>query len=856
MVRSKQWVLLGAPSAEKTALCKRLAEIFSLSYVSVDSEDLSVDTDALLAQLKQTQTDWILDSFPQTLDQATALKQDVNARPNLVFALRTAPAEEALEKIVKVFSCPVIYLDNLELDDDSLQAAIEDARKDPEWIDRLQAVPCLASDPSALLDISSVARKLPLERQTSAVTLLASLLRGEPRAFVADDTTSTMHAVDIYTRVEKPTQGVIAMNLAPELRAMLPFVEKLPPQALVTMAPLAHEIVQESRSGAITPATAVKVHQAFFQLSEKDRAQLVRVLPPEEKELATHVVEATEGLSPRGVETVVQLMLQTHDSQQQQQLPPRPNDYGTAPLLVFLSTEVVGTIASAREQPPHLPPDSVMTTLALAATKAHGRRLFRWVQSAPTSLRVLTFLSSALLLVTSIVALVLDLLSGQIAAVVVNAWIVFFALLLVSLEVKITAVEMHVSTAITAHFPLVATASGRGCFLLFVATLAVSLVAKASWQNALLCGAGVVAAVVALWSITLSSVASHQFNLLRTRIESLSELEKIFEQVVDDNDAANELDIDGLSRLCLHLKWPIDAAFLDTILRDLDLDNTNGVSLSDLQIWWSQTQIDTSVVRRAALSAGRTLIFVLLVDPNEHESRDQAAVRAEIGQLASGSPSFHNGRRRQCRHAANSVHPHVHALSPDGIERSLGEATINVVVNLWLIVFGLLVVVLETPPSWLHLVMQLKLFMTEHFARFLDSIFGRALFYFFAGTVTISTYTADHLLPLFSGSALVLLSLVNSIVGKQAKAAFLALARTVNVSAIARIFADGDLDRDGVWSLEELDKFCTASGIQLSRPQWELLVDEMDRDHSGVISLHEFTTWVERQHPSAIDQLV
>ncbi|KAF0733167.1 hypothetical protein Ae201684P_010202 [Aphanomyces euteiches] len=810
MVRSKQWVLLGAPSAEKTALCKRLAEIFSLSYVSVDSEDLSVDTDALLAQLKQTQTDWILDSFPQTLDQATALKQDVNARPNLVFALRTAPAEEALEKIVKVFSCPVIYLDNLELDDDSLQAAIEDARKDPEWIDRLQAVPCLASDPSALLDISSVARKLPLERQTSAVTLLASLLRGEPRAFVADDTTSTMHAVDIYTRVEKPTQGVIAMNLAPELRAMLPFVEKLPPQALVTMAPLAHEIVQESRSGAITPATAVKVHQAFFQLSEKDRAQLVRVLPPEEKELATHVVEATEGLSPRGVETVVQLMLQTHDSQQQQQLPPRPNDYGT--------------IASAREQPPHLPPDSVMTTLALAATKAHGRRLFRWVQSAPTSLRVLTFLSSALLLVTSIVALVLDLLSGQIAAVVVNAWIVFFALLLVSLEVKITAVEMHVSTAITAHFPLVATASGRGCFLLFVATLAVSLVAKASWQNALLCGAGVVAAVVALWSITLSSVASHQFNLLRTRIESLSELEKIFEQVVDDNDAANELDIDGLSRLCLHLKWPIDAAFLDTILRDLDLDNTNGVSLSDLQIWWSQTQIDTSVSIQMSMKAA---------------IKPPSALKL-VNWLA-GVLVFTTG-----------VVGNVVTLRT----RSLGEATINVVVNLWLIVFGLLVVVLETPPSWLHLVMQLKLFMTEHFARFLDSIFGRALFYFFAGTVTISTYTADHLLPLFSGSALVLLSLVNSIVGKQAKAAFLALARTVNVSAIARIFADGDLDRDGVWSLEELDKFCTASGIQLSRPQWELLVDEMDRDHSGVISLHEFTTWVERQHPSAIDQLV
>ncbi|KAH9102933.1 hypothetical protein LEN26_015404 [Aphanomyces euteiches] len=824
MVRSKQWVLLGAPSAEKTALCKRLAEIFSLSYVSVDSEDLSVDTDALLAQLKQTQTDWILDSFPQTLDQATALKQDVNARPNLVFALRTAPAEEALEKIVKVFSCPVIYLDNLELDDDSLQAAIEDARKDPEWIDRLQAVPCLASDPSALLDISSVARKLPLERQTSAVTLLASLLRGEPRAFVADDTTSTMHAVDIYTRVEKPTQGVIATNLAPELRAMLPFVEKLPPQALVTMAPLAHEIVQESRSGAITPATAVKVHQAFFQLSEKDRAQLVRVLPPEEKELATHVVEATEGLSPRGVETVVQLMLQTHDSQQQQQLPPRPNDYGTAPLLVFLSTEVVGTIASAREQPPHLPPDSVMTTLALAATKAHGRRLFRWVQSAPTSLRVLTFLSSALLLVTSIVALVLDLLSGQIAAVVVNAWIVFFALLLVSLEVKITAVEKHVSTAITAHFPLVATASGRGCFLLFVATLAVSLVAKASWQNALLCGAGVVAAVVALWSITLSSVASHQFNLLRTRIESLSELEKIFEQVVDDNDAANELDIDGLSRLCLHLKWPIDAAFLDTILRDLDLDNTNGVSLSDLQIWWSQTQIDTSVSIQMSMKAA---------------IKPPSALKL-VNWLA-GVLVFTTG-----------VVGNVVTLRT----RSLGEATINVVVNLWLIVFGLLVVVLETPPSWLHLVMQLKLFMTEHFARFLDSIFGRALFYFFAGTVTISTYTADHLLPLFSGSALVLLSLVNSIVGKQAKAAFLALARTVNVSAIARIFADGDLDRDGVWSLEELDKFCTASGIQLSRPQWELLVDEMDRDHSGVISLHEFTTWVERQHPSAIDQLV
>ncbi|KAF0683365.1 Aste57867_24577 [Aphanomyces stellatus] len=831
-----QWVVCGPAGTDTHAQCEILKERHGVILVSMDElrptaahdePDSADETDdeagvrllhALFMRLREDDCKthgWVLDNVPQTHAQAKALVHE-GMRPHLALELQvpTAPLPFSLRDAL---SCPVATIDGTQSRDD-MAAAIDRAIDAPDWISRLSALPCLQEHPGALGDLIQVAATLPTDKQSAAINLFVSFLQNEPHAFVLDDPSSTMLAMDLYTRVSKPTQAVVAAALTPELQAMLPLVEKLPTQALVTMAPLAQELLQESQAGAINPATAVRVHTAFFDLPEKERKQLIRALPPNEKELVTHVVETTEGLSPRDVATVVTMLLQT-----QRPMPPPSSSSATTPASSSSSLPPLhprahdptyGTI----EMPEPLSRDTVVAKLALTATKAHGRRLLRWVQSAPTSLRVLSFLASILLVTTSFVAFWLDLFSGHVFLVIINAWVLFFALLLVSLEVKIMAVEKHVSTYIVAHFSLLATVSGRGAFLVFVGMLAMSLVAKATWQNALLCAAGGLSLLVGLWSISLGALAFHQFNLLRTRIESVAELTRIFNAV--DTDGLGELDLDGLHRFCLYFHWPIDNYFLETILRDLDVDNSNALSLSDLQIWWAQTQVDTTVSvqmsRKTGLKPTSGLKWINVL----------AGVLTVATGVTGNVATLHD--RTQ----------------------TFGTETIYVVLNLWVMAFGLLVIVLEAPPYWFHLLTACKLFVTENFARFLDTIFGRSLFYFFVGTFTISVYQNDGMvLPLVVGAGLLVLAMINTAVGKQAKTRFLAIANAVNVSNCPRLFADADADGDGVWSFSELERFCVDyCHVQLSAAQWELLVADMDRDHLGVISLHEFTTWVQLQH--------
>ncbi|RHZ00083.1 hypothetical protein DYB35_011861 [Aphanomyces astaci] len=645
-------------------------------------------------------------------------------------------------------------------------------------------MPTLATDhPEAVADIAQGTASLPVTDQAAAMHLLTALLQPNSTGladFAADRGHSVAALLGVYTSLTKATQAVLTSRLPPEVVSMLPFVETLSPNALAAMAPLAQELLQEVTSSSIQPATAVKLHTAFFDvLSDKERRQLVRMLPPKEQELVTHVVETTEGMSPRGIETVVHMLLQSTSTPLSVAISTK--SVSASSLSQSCSTDVgpdsqhpeptYGTIPASDISPPPSR-DAMMAKLALTATKAHGRRLLRWVRRAPRSLRVLSFVSSVLLALTALVSIVLNLVSGQLVLVVASGWVVFFSLLVVSLEVKISAVEKH--NAVAAHFPLVGTVPGRGAFLLFVSMLAMTLAVQATWQNAVLGAAGFLSALVSLWAIALGSLASHHFNVMRTRIESAADLRRLFDTADVDN--AQELDIDGLARFCVACDWPIGAVFLESVLRDLDIDNSNTVSFSDLHLWWSQAQLD--------ITNGKVAVYMIL--------------------------------------------------------------------DLWVMVFGLVLVLIEAPgsqtSSW-QVLTDCKRFVVDNVATFLDSIFGRSLLHLFTGTFTLSVYQHDSVyLPVVTGSGLVVLSVVNACVGRRAKASFLALAKTVDVSNCAFLFAAADEDGDGVWSLDELDAFCTGQHIRLSAAEWELLVADLDKHHAGVISLHEFTTWVELQH--------
>ncbi|ETW06052.1 hypothetical protein, variant [Aphanomyces invadans] len=614
-----QWVVVGPSADERYKLCDALALRYGIVHVAESvassSADESNGADVVLRRLHNTDCatqGWVLNSVPSTIEECNAFIAG-GIVPRIVFDFFEDDASSTLRSLVDAalqvwksasdttttIKCAISSPDSSETVATSIYRAI-DTRT---WTLHLQSeVPSLADEhPEAVADLVHVTATLPLTEQAAAMKLLSSLLTFKGMGALAPDCgSSVVSLVKVYTGVSKATQATVASRFPPEILAMLPFVETLSPNALMTMAPLAQEIfIDASSAGAIQPATAVKVHTAFFEvLSEKERRQLVRMLPAKEQELVTHVVETTEGLSPRGVETVVHMLLQSTNHSLPSQ--PSKNHSPPQPFVVPgpnetsvhqpLADHTYGAI-DIPDAPPPPSRDAVMAKLALTATKAHGRRLMRWVRSAPRSLRVLSFVSSVLLFVTACISMVLDVVAGPMIVVVINMWIVVFSLIMVSVEVKITAIEKH--NSIATYFPLVRTVTGRGAFLLFISLIAMTLAVKATWQNAVLGVAGVVAAGISLWSIALGSIASHQFNALRSRIESLAQLKQAFD--LADVDRAGELDVDGLGRFCLVWDWPIDVYFLEAIVRDLDGHNSNAVSLSDLQVWWSRAHHDTTM---------------------------------------------------------------------------------------------------------------------------------------------------------------------------------------------------------------------------------------------------------------------
>ncbi|ETV84944.1 hypothetical protein, variant [Aphanomyces astaci] len=621
-----RWSVVGSTVDGRRTLCESLALRYGVVHVTADmlfpTSDGSDGTTIRTIQLSRLHAadcagrGWVLDGFPQTLEQATALVTE-DLVPHMVFDLFVDVASEMAAVLHVLTQHPstttttpiptVVPITLSSESSDTAASSIHRAIDTSIWTSQLHAtVPTLATDhPEAVADIAQGTASLPVTDQAAAMHLLTSLLQPNSTGladFAADRGHSVAALLGVYTSLTKATQAVLTSRLPPEVVAMLPFVETLSPNALAAMAPLAQELLHEATSSSIQPATAVKLHTAFFDvLSDKERRQLVRMLPPKEQELVTHVVETTEGMSPRGIETVVHMLLQSTSTPLSVAISTK--SVSASSLSQSYSTDVgpdsqhpeptYGTIPASDISPPPSR-DAMMTKLALTATKAHGRRLLRWVRRAPRSLRVLLFVSSVLVALTALVSIVLNLVSGQLVLVVASGWVVFFSLLIVSLEVKISAVEKH--NAVAAHFPLVGTVPGRGAFLLFVSMLAMTLAVQATWQNAVLGAAGFLSALVSLWAIALGSLASHQFNVMRTRIESAADLRRLFDTADVDN--AQELDIDGLARFCVACDWPIGVVLLESVLRDLDIDNSNTVSFSDLHLWWSQAQLDiTSSIR-------------------------------------------------------------------------------------------------------------------------------------------------------------------------------------------------------------------------------------------------------------------
>ncbi|GMI00482.1 hypothetical protein TrST_g13384 [Triparma strigata] len=56
-------------------------------------------------------------------------------------------------------------------------------------------------------------------------------------------------------------------------------------------------------------------------------------------------------------------------------------------------------------------------------------------------------------------------------------------------------------------------------------------------------------------------------------------------------------------------------------------------------------------------------------------------------------------------------------------------------------------------------------------------------------------------------------------------------------------FKEADLDGSGELDFEELGEFCKKQGMNFTNREWELLVESLDADNSGTVSLQEFKQW-------------
>ncbi|KDO34417.1 hypothetical protein SPRG_01552 [Saprolegnia parasitica CBS 223.65] len=643
----------------------------------------------------------------------------------------------------------------------------------PEWEVILGECRFFEANPSVFRDVRDAIESQPASAQYEVMHALVSLVDGSS----GDDPDHVIAAAPIVKSLSKSSQELLATGLSSTLQQLLPFLDKVPLDMLPSMLPPTLLLMEESARGQIYPETAAAVHESFFTLPEKVRSQVINALPPEEKNMVQTLVETTEGLSTREVAVVIQQM----------QAPSAP---GSAP--------------HSYDDP------GFLKELALSASKAHGRRLCRWVQSAPTSLRVLSFVNGVLLLSASAIAFLFDLFSGYWLVFLINAWILAFAVVLIVLEIKLSFFEMKVLPFVVRQVPLLGTVFGRGVFMVFVGFLAMSLVLHATWQNLLLCGAGLLSALLGSATMLLSALASHEFFLLCRAIPTQDAWAKAFISV--DVDDSGELDMDEFMLLCDRLGSRIDAVYIESIFRDIDTDKSNTLSLPELLNWWSRAKLHD-----APTPPAKSVVHV----------PSSVLKKANIGV--------------SCLTVLTGVLSNVAAMHDS---TSSSASPIYVVLNLWVILFGLLMVVVETP---LHLFRDARIWITDNIVQFLASIFGRAAFYLFIGTFTLSLYQADAMvLPLVTGSLLIVMAGVNLYVGYQAKVPFRQLAQYVQPKDVEAIFAMHDHDMDGNWSLVELKSFIESLGLDVKPLFWELLVDNIDHDHSGMVSVTEFESWVVR----------
>lgn len=658
-------------------------------------------------------------------------------------------------------------------------------------------------------------------------------------------------------------------QMPPESKKMM--LEQLPPEA----APIATAIVS---SPSIDEAAVVKIAEATMSLADGGMDMqsadpkaiaalhsqlktlpppvthaLIEQLPSESQDMAAAALEMGQGMNEAEVAELVQTF---QDSEKQTGTPDEQ-------------------AKQARDR---------YFKMAKTVAFSEMRRVSVWVKEGPCGLQVLSFLGGVLLLFAGLLDIFVDLARFDVAVMVIQLFLILFAIVIISLEAKSLLCNKFLGAQIAQYAACLSRATGRACFYLLVGSLSLaqwrvstsspdesagedaesgglgqyfSWASSKGWLNAI---AGLWLVVVSLVLLVFGYSADSQMRKMASDLADEQTVRQYFSEFDENSDG--QLDLAELAKMLGKLCGRVPGhQEVEIAMRELDKDLSGTVSVDELVQWWGERRLTAALVaedmvmnstssdtssataksrnRGAESTSDTAAAFQEGITSAEETLRNVKSWADGIGNTSVRGLSFFSG---------------VGLCTVSAVCAVIGDVFVHfnllkILVDSLLFLGGLVIVVMDGPLTpalpWLR-----QEFMV------LTTVAGRGVFQVLIGLLAASQGwqnfsfdkpLADDVGPtLYLGMAGVLLffGVVFIVAGMAAKSKLDDMKKKFQTpEALQAAFKDADKDQSGALSASELAGLAVTLGSELDKHQLHVAIDMLDTDRNGTISFEEFSAW-------------
>ena len=504
---------------------------------------------------------------------------------------------------------------------------------------------------------------------------------------------------------------------------------------------------------------------------------------------------------------------------------------------------------------------------ATLALRAEAHVTLRWVRAAPLSLQVLNFGAGAACAVAGAAGVALQLLNFlHLSAVLLNAYLALAGLVVAGLEARSRLCSAgRLAGGVLRWCAFLGTAAGRGG-LLVVLGLA-SLATVAGPFELLNLVAGALALAVGAYDLAIGWAAGRKLRALRCAQGGTAVSEARVRAVFATADpyGLGKVPPTELGALLARLEPPtlLSAAELRAAALALDTDHNGYIELEELVAWWchgADCEGGDGVAGGGGGGGGawprrRAGGGEQQQQQQQQQQRDDAAAANNLtlnGSAIRSARDVHRaaqagwhattGRYRSLRAASLLV---CLATAASGAVAIVATAAlgspVRVFVNALILALGLLGAALEGRAALCGTNLALAL---SRQCRLLSRVWGRGLVYVFASTLALCRVSLAEVTNVAVGWALFAVGVANVATGLAADRRLAALhGERLGHDRARAAFAEADADGNGTLDSAELAALLVALGLDLSRPQLEAALLEMDTDVDGCVSLREFVEW-------------